>query len=51
MLTQADVTLIGGSLEENPLAYKDIDMVMQAQTELITVQGVFSPSIVRMNNE
>ncbi len=51
MLTQADVTLIGGSLEENPLAYKDIDMVMQAQTELITVQGVFSPRIVRMNNE
>ena len=51
MLTEADVTLIGGSLEENPSAYKDIEMVMKAQTELITVQGVFSPRIVRMNNE
>jgi len=51
MMTQADVSLIGGSLEENPLAYKDIDKVMQAQTELITVQGVFSPRIVRMNEE
>lgn len=51
MLTQADVSLVGGSLEENPLAYKDIDKVMQAQTELITVQGVFSPRIVRMSEE
>ena len=51
MLTQADVSLVGGSLEENPLAYKDINKVMQAQTELITVQGVFSPRIVRMNEE
>jgi tRNA-splicing ligase RtcB len=51
VLTEANVTLIGGSLEENPLAYKDIDMVMQAQTELITVQGVFSPRVVRMNEE
>jgi tRNA-splicing ligase RtcB len=51
MLAAANVSLIGGSLEENPSAYKDIEMVMQAQTELITVQGVFSPRIVRMNNE
>jgi tRNA-splicing ligase RtcB len=51
MLTEADVSLIGGSLEENPSAYKDIEMVMKAQTELITVQGAFSPRIVRMNNE
>jgi tRNA-splicing ligase RtcB len=51
VLNEANVTLIGGSLEENPLAYKDIEMVMQAQTELVTVQGVFLPRIVRMNNE
>ena len=30
MLSQADVTLIGGSIEEMPLAYKDIDRVMYA---------------------
>ncbi|WP_419700778.1 RtcB family protein [Mucilaginibacter sp. NFX135] len=51
MLAGADVSLIGGSLEENPSAYKDIEMIMQAQTELIIVQGVFSPRIVRMNEE
>lgn len=47
----AGVTLIGGSVEENPLAYKDIDRVMDAQRELVQVEGRFMPAIVRMNNE
>ncbi len=34
MLANAGVTLIGGSVEENPLAYKDIEKVMAAQHEL-----------------
>ena len=51
MLANAGVTLIGGSVEENPLAYKDIDRVMEAQADLVTVQGRFMPKIVRMNKE
>ncbi|PZF73533.1 RtcB family protein [Taibaiella soli] len=51
MLAQANVTLIGGSTEEAPTAYKDIDTVIEAQQDLITVQGKFQPRIVRMNKE
>lgn len=51
MLSDAGVTLIGGSVEENPLAYKDIERVMDAQQELVEVQGKFLPKIVRMNKE
>jgi len=45
------VTLIGGSVEENPLAYKDIEKVMAGQQELVTIQGRFLPRIVRMNKD
>lgn len=51
MLSNAGVTLIGGSVEENPLAYKDIESVIDAQHELVAVQGRFLPKIVRMNKE
>jgi len=51
MLSNAGVTLIGGSVEENPLAYKDIERVMDAQRELVDIQGRFLPKIVRMNKE
>jgi len=51
MLAGADVTLIDGSIEENPTAYKDIELVMKAQTELVAIQGKFWPRIVRMNKE
>ncbi|MES2479978.1 MAG: RtcB family protein [Bacteroidota bacterium] len=51
MLSDAGVCLIGGSVEENPLAYKDIDEVMMAQKELVTIQGKFLPKIVRMNKD
>ncbi len=51
MLAQAGVTLIGGSVEENPQAYKDIEHVMAAQQELVSIQGKFTPRIVRMNKE
>jgi tRNA-splicing ligase RtcB (3'-phosphate/5'-hydroxy nucleic acid ligase) len=51
MLSDAGVTLIGGSVEENPLAYKDIERVMDAQDELVEVQGRFLPKIVRMNKD
>lgn len=51
MLSNAGVELIGGSVEENPLAYKDIEMVMQSQKELVDIQGKFIPRIARMNKE
>ena len=51
MLKKAGVELIGGSLEEYPGAYKDIEQVMFHQTELVQVEGKFMPSIVRMHRE
>ncbi|RAJ08590.1 tRNA-splicing ligase RtcB [Chitinophaga skermanii] len=51
ILADAGVTLIGGSVEENPFAYKDIETVMAAQTQLVNVQGRFLPKIVRMHKE
>lgn len=51
MLANANVTLVGGSVEENPLAYKNIHKVMQAQQQLVATEGIFMPRIVRMNKE
>lgn len=51
MVTNAGVTLIGGTPEESPTAYKDIEEVMIAQRHLVDVHGKFTPKIVRMNKE
>lgn len=48
LLQSEKVTLIGGSPEEAPLAYKDIDLIMKSQTTLVNVEGKFHPRIVRM---
>ena len=48
ILQSEKVTLIGGSTEEAPLAYKDIDTVMRSQTTLVNIEGKFHPRIVRM---
>lgn len=48
-LQEAGITLIGGTVDEAPMAYKDIHKVMQLQEELVSVIGVFSPKIVRMD--
>lgn len=48
VLQSEKVTLIGGSPEEAPLAYKDIDLIMKSQTTLVNVEGKFHPRIVRM---
>lgn len=45
------VELIGGGLDESPMAYKDIDTVMSHQQDLVEVLGSFTPKIVRMANE
>lgn len=51
MLSDYGVTLIGGSTEEAPLAYKNIEQVIQNQKDLIEIEGKFFPKIVRMNKE
>ena len=51
LLSQNGVTLIGGSVEEMPLAYKDIERVMPAQESLVDIHGKFMPRIVRMNKD
>ncbi len=51
MLSGKGVTLIGGSPEESPLAYKNIDEVMGNQKMLVKTEGKFYPRIVRMNKE
>jgi tRNA-splicing ligase RtcB len=47
-LEKSDVVLIGGGLDEAPMAYKDILKVMHYQDELVEVLGTFVPKIVRM---
>ncbi|MCC7031037.1 MAG: RtcB family protein, partial [Chitinophagaceae bacterium] len=51
MLAANQVTLIGGSTEEAPNAYKDIEQVLFAQKDLVQIEGIFQPRIVRMNKE
>lgn len=43
-----EVTLIGGGLDEAPMAYKDIHAVMAAQEDLVSVVASFQPKLVRM---
>lgn len=47
-LQQADVQLIGGDLDEAPMVYKDIETVINAQRDLVSVLAKFTPKIVRM---
>ncbi len=48
-LNKHGVKLLGGGLDEAPFAYKDIEMVMQSQKQLVDVIGVFTPKIVKMD--
>ena len=47
-LAAAGVTLIGGSVDECSMGYKDINEVMHAQSDLVRVIGRFRPVVVRM---
>ena len=51
VLAEKDVTLIGGTTEEAPGAYKDIDAVMAAQNNLVKIEGKVIPKIVRMSED
>ncbi len=48
-LAERGVTLIGGSLDEAPMAYKDIQAVVGLQGDLVDLVGRFTPKIVRMD--
>lgn len=45
------VTLLGGGLDESPQAYKPVDKVLAAQSDLVDVIGKFTPKVVRMADE
>ena len=51
VLKEHNVTLLGGGTDEAPMAYKDINLVMQAQTELVDVVARFQPRVVRMADD
>jgi len=51
ILKDHGVTLIGAGLDEAPIAYKDINMVMAAQEELVDVVARFVPKMVRMADD
>lgn len=44
------VKLIGGGLDEAPQAYKDIEVVMRSQKQLVDIAGKFYPKIVKMDS-
>jgi len=48
-LKKHGVKLLGGGLDESPFAYKDIEMVMKSQQQLVDVVGKFTPKIVKMD--
>ncbi|SHI64500.1 RtcB family protein [Flavobacterium terrae] len=48
-LKKHEVQLIGGNIDEAPMAYKNINTVIELQKELVNVMGTFTPKIVRMD--
>jgi tRNA-splicing ligase RtcB len=51
VLKDHGVTLIGAGLDEAPMAYKNIETVMAAQTELVDIVAKFTPKLVRMADD
>jgi len=51
VLKDHGVNLIGAGRDEAPMAYKDINMVMASQTELVDVVAKFTPKLVRMADD
>ncbi len=49
VLSREGVTLIGGGVDEAPIAYKDLEQVMDCQKDLVEIIGKFTPKIVRMD--
>jgi tRNA-splicing ligase RtcB len=51
LLKSHKVDLIGGGIDEAPLAYKNINEVMGYQSDLIDIIGTFTPQVVRMADD
>lgn len=51
LLDQHGVRLLSAGLDETPEAYKDIDQVMRAQSDLVKPIGRFTPKLVKMAPE
>jgi tRNA-splicing ligase RtcB len=47
-LRERGVTLLSAGLDEVPMAYKDIDEVMAAQSDLVEALARFEPRLVKM---
>ena len=47
-LRERDVVLISAGLDEVPMAYKNIEQVMDAQSELVDTVARFDPKLVKM---
>lgn len=47
-LSERGVTLISAGLDEAPMAYKDIESVMAAQSDLVEAVAKFEPRLVKM---
>ncbi len=50
-LEAAGVHLLSAGIDENPFAYKNIEQVMAAQTDLVEMIARFDPKIVRMADD
>jgi tRNA-splicing ligase RtcB len=50
-LAERGVKLLGGGIDESPQAYKNIDEVIAAQSDLVDIIARFTPRIVRMASE
>ncbi len=48
VLAERGITLVSATLDEAPMAYKDIERVMAAQADLVEVLARFEPKIVKM---
>jgi tRNA-splicing ligase RtcB len=49
LLEERGVTVVSASLDEVPMAYKDIESVMAAQADLVETVARFDPGIVMMS--
>ena len=47
-LAEKGVKLLSAGLDEIPMAYKDIDVVMADQSDLVEIKAKFDPKIVKM---
>jgi tRNA-splicing ligase RtcB len=50
-LRERGITLLGGGLDEAPQAYKNINEIIAAQSDLVDIVARFTPRIVMMTDD